>query len=194
MNEQQWDRKLHIQTTGRLDSHADQYNYPYEPTPYTVLERLAESGYIRKENILLDYGCGKGRVGFFLHHRVGCQVIGLEYEPDIYAQAQENLKQYTRKEGVSFFCENAAEFVIKEADCFYFFNPFSVEVLRSAMGRILDSYYEEPRKMRLFFYYPNDEYLLYLMTQYALSYVGEIGCGDLFPDDVRERILIFELL
>lgn len=194
MNEQQWDKKLHIQTGGRLDAHADQYHYPYEPTPYTVLERLAESGYIQKENILIDYGCGKGRVGFFLHHKIGCRAIGLEYEPAIYAQAQENLKNYTRRQEISFFCENAADFVIEDADAFYFFNPFSVEILQSVMGRILDSYYENPRRMWMFFYYPNDEYLLYLMTQYALSFVGEIDCRDLFPNDLRERILIFELL
>ena len=44
MNEEKWDRLLHIRTTGRDDSHSDQYRYPYEPTPYTVLERLANSG------------------------------------------------------------------------------------------------------------------------------------------------------
>ena len=42
--EQIWDNLLHIQTTGRDDTHADEYRYPYEPTPYTVLERLADSG------------------------------------------------------------------------------------------------------------------------------------------------------
>lgn len=62
MNESQWDKLLHIKTTGRDDSRADQYHYPYEPTPYTILERLANSGYITKKNMLIDYGCGKGRV------------------------------------------------------------------------------------------------------------------------------------
>lgn len=51
---------------GRDDSNADRYRYPYEPTPYSVLERLANAGYMRKGNTLLDYGCGKGRVDFFL--------------------------------------------------------------------------------------------------------------------------------
>ena len=42
--ENQWDRLLKIKTMGRDDSNADQYRYPYEPTPYAVLERLANSG------------------------------------------------------------------------------------------------------------------------------------------------------
>lgn len=35
-NETQWDRLLKIKTTGRDDSHSDQYRYPYEPTQYCV--------------------------------------------------------------------------------------------------------------------------------------------------------------
>lgn len=83
-NEEKWDRLLRIRTTGRDDSHADQYRYPYEPTPYSVLERLAQSGRIRKKQVLLDYGCGKGRVDFFLAYQAGCRSIGIEYDDRIY--------------------------------------------------------------------------------------------------------------
>jgi len=38
--ENQWDRLLKIKTMGRDDSNADQYRYPYEPTPYAVLETV----------------------------------------------------------------------------------------------------------------------------------------------------------
>lgn len=47
--ESQWDKMLKIKTTGRDDSHADAFCYPYEPTPYCVLERLANSGLIQKK-------------------------------------------------------------------------------------------------------------------------------------------------
>ena len=88
--EQHWDKLLHIRTSGRDDSHSDQYRYPYEPTPYTVLQRLADSGYIRKHNLLLDYGCGKGRVDFFLSWQTRCQSVGIEYDERIYENAQKN--------------------------------------------------------------------------------------------------------
>ena len=194
MTEEQWDKKLKIHTTGRLDGHADQYHYPYEPTPYVVLKRLAESGYLKKENILVDYGCGKGRVGFFLHYAVGCTSLGLEYNAEIFQQAEENKRTAAKGQGTMFYHADAADFPVTKADSFYFFNPFSVEILKSVMGRILESYYDAPRRMRLFFYYPNDEYLVYLMTMYALHFVEEIDCRDLFPGkDERERILVFEL-
>ena len=44
-NEERWDKVLRIKTTGRDDSQANQYYYPYEPTPYSVLERLANLGF-----------------------------------------------------------------------------------------------------------------------------------------------------
>ena len=195
MTEEQWDKKLKISTAGRLDAHADQYHYPYEPTPYTVLERLAESGYLNKDNILIDYGCGKGRVGFFLHYAAGCKAIGLEYDREIYLQAEANRKSAAKGNGILFYHADAAEFPVEDADSFYFFNPFSVEILRSVMGRIMDSYYADPRQMYLFFYYPNEEYVAYLMTAPELMFVDEIPCEDLFAgENDRERILIFEVI
>ena len=59
--------------------------------------------------------------------------------------------------------------------------------------RLLDSYYENPRRVRLFFYYPSDEYLSYLMTVDEMMFFDEIDCRDLFPgNDSRERVVIFE--
>ena len=197
MTEKEWDKKLKIETYGRLDGHADAYHHPYEPTPYCVLERLAESEYIGKESKVLDYGCGKGRVSFFLNYKLGCQVIGIEYEEKICAQARKNLESYVKGTAcwVEFVCQDAKDFPVREADCFYFFNPFSVEILQSVLGKILESYYEKPRSMQLFFYYPSDEYVEYLMTRDELMFVDEIDCSDLFDgENQRERILIFEVV
>ena len=192
--ERSWDQKLKIDTIGRDDSQEDAYHYPYEPTPYCVLERLAESGNIDGEHTVVDYGCGKGRVGFYLHRQLGCRTVGVEFDELICGQAVQNKQRGGYGEAVSLVCANAESYVVEAADRFYFFNPFSVEILRSVIGRILDSYYEDPREMLLFFYYPNDEYVAHLMTEPELSFVDEIDCGDLFPGkDARERILIFEV-
>lgn len=194
MTERQWDTKLKIQTVGRVDAHEDEYHYPYEPTPYSVLNRLADSGYLTRESVLVDYGCGKGRVGFFLNFSLGCHCVGVEYNEPIYRAALRNLETFARRTGVEFVHASAEYFSVEEADNFYFFNPFSVEILQSVLGRILQSYYANPRHMQLFFYYPNEEYVAYLMTAPELLFVDEIDCRDLFEgDNARERILIFEI-
>lgn len=155
----------------------------------------ADAGYIRKGNILLDYGCGKGRVDFFLSYQTRCKSIGIEYDERIYEKAAENKKDAVSSGRVEIELANAEEFAVPEtADCMYFFNPFSVEILRKVMARILESYYAEPRRIQLFFYYPSDEYISYLMTVEELMFTDEIVCMDLFPgEDPREKIAIFEL-
>ena len=62
------------------------------------------------------------------------------------------------------------------------------------MDRIVESYRENPREILLFFYYPSEEYISYLMTVDELEFYDEIECDDLFPGyDERERVLIFLL-
>lgn len=193
-NETRWDKLLQIRTMGRDDSSADQYRYPYEPTPYSVLERLADSGRIRKGNTLLDYGCGKGRVDFFLSYQTRCRSIGIEYDRRIYEKAMQNKETAVGSARVSFELANAEHFPVPgTVDRFYFFNPFSVEILKKVISRILDSWYDNERSMQLFFYYPSDEYISWLMTVDELLFSDEIDCRDLFPgNDPREKIVIFE--
>ena len=194
MTEQEkiWDKRLQINTIGRDDLHADQYHHPYEPTPYSVLERLANSGLIGKDDVVLDYGCGKGRVGFFLSDQTKARTIGIEYDDRIYGSALEN--QAAAKVKPNFVLTRAEEYKVPtEVTRCYFFNPFSAEILRKVMARILESYYENPRELFLFFYYPADEYISYLMTVDMLEFYDEIECDDLFAGDARERILIFQL-
>ena len=190
----EWERKLNICTIDRDDTKEDANHYPYEPTPYVVLERLVESGYVEHENSVVDYGCGKGRVGFFLNHQLGCKVLGIDFDERMCALAQENRSTYGIDKDVTFACISAEKYEISDADCFYFFNPFSVAVLQSVIGKIRKSYYENPRKMKLFFYYPSDEYVSYLMTVSELCFVDEIDCQDLFEgQNEREKVLIFEM-
>ena len=192
-NENAWDKLLNIKTSGRDDTNADLYRYPYEPTPYCVLERLANSGLIRKGDFVLDYGCGKGRVSFFLSYQTKAKTIGIEYDERIYARAVENQK--TARAKADFVATRAEEFKVpQDVNRCYFFNPFSVEILRSVMARIIESYYTAPREMFLFFYYPSSEYMCYLATVDELVFYDEIECGDLFDgNDLRERIMIFRL-
>jgi hypothetical protein len=99
------------------------------------------------------------------------------------------------KAKASFVLSNAEAYALPpEVNRCYFFNPFSAEILRKVMARILESYYDYPRDLFLFFYYPSDEYIAYLMTLEELDFYDEIPCDDLFSgNDPRERILIFQL-
>lgn len=193
--ENTWDQHLQISTTGRDELGADEYHHPYEPTPYSVLERLIGSGLIGKDDVVLDYGCGKGRVGFFLSYRTKAKTIGIEYDERIYKSALENQKTTISRVKPDFVLTRAEEYEVPaEVNRCYFFNPFSVEILHKVMARICDSWYDSPREVFLFFYYPADDFLSYLMTVDELEFYDEIECDDLFKgNDSRERIMIFQL-
>ncbi|MBQ7099085.1 MAG: SAM-dependent methyltransferase [Oscillospiraceae bacterium] len=193
--EKTWDLSLRIQTCGRDDLGADEYHHPYEPTPYCVLERLVGSGFFGKDDVVLDYGCGKGRVGFFLSYRTKATTIGIEYDDRIYKSALENQKTTISRVKPDFVLTKAEEYEVPmDVNRCYFFNPFSVEILHKVMARIIESWYTHPREVFLFFYYPADEYISYLMTVDELEFYDEIECDDLFEgNDPRERIMIFQL-
>ena len=124
MNERDWDKLLRIHTAGRDDSHADTFRYPYEPTPYRVLERLAGSGCIRKDSTVIDYGCGKGRVGCFLAYQTGCRVIGVDHDARLIEKALENEQNAPRgsgswcsgrsKAGTTKYIQNDAGIVVRD--------------------------------------------------------------------------------
>ena len=194
-NENSWDKLLQIRTAGRDDSNADQYHHPYEPTPYCVLERLAAEGFIGKRDVVLDYGCGKGRVGFFLSYQTKAKTIGIEYDDRIYRIAEDNRKTAVSRARTEFVSVNAEMYAVPpQVNRCYFFNPFSVEILHKVIARILESYYDDPREILLFFYYPADEYISYLMTVDEIEFFDEISCCDLFAgNNQREKIVIFKL-
>ncbi len=194
-NENTWDKLLQIKTTGRDDSNAGQYYYPYEPTPYSVLERLANFGFLRKRDVVLDYGCGKGRIDFFLSYQTKANTIGIEYDERIFQSVLENQKTAVSRGKTEFILAKAEEYEVPlEVNRCYFFNPFSVEILRKVIARIIESYHEKQREILLFFYYPSEQYVSYLMAVDELEFYDEISCSDLFDgNDLRERIVIFSL-
>ena len=197
-SEQWWEKKLNIRTRGKIDHFiADDCN-PYEPTDYRILQTLEESGYITADSHVLDYGCGLGRSVLFLSARTGCRATGIEFDRELYEGAVRNLEQAripaAYKKGIRFVCADARKYKVQDENCFYFFNPFADEVLRVVIGKIRESYYENPRQMYLFFYYPFDGEVSILMTEDGLQFVDEIDCTDFYlMYDRHERILIFEM-
>lgn len=189
------DEKLHIRTTGRNEKYADNHRYPYEPTSYTVLDRLIESGYIEENESVLDYGCGLGRVPIYLQHKLSGRAYGVELVEDFFYAAKNNVKAAKKDDVIKLINIDAGKYQVTEdvTSCF-FFNPFSIEIMQSVMQQILNSFYDNPRQIRLFFYYPQAEYISYLMQVPEISFVDEIDCMDLFQKkDERNRIMVFEI-
>ena len=198
-SEQWWEKKLNIKTSGMIDHFFEMDCNYYEPTDYRVLDALARSGYITSENQVLDYGCGLGRSVLFLSAMTGCRATGIEFDQDLYEKACLNLDRAkipdAYKQGIRFVCADARKYRLQDEDSLYFFNPFTDDILKIVLHRIRESYYENPRQIYLYFYYPFDSEISLLMTADDLLFVDEIDCTGLYENyDKRERILIFEMV
>lgn len=187
-----FDKLLKIKTSGRDDIDADLKKFPYEPTPYSILERLANTGYINKKSVLLDYGCGKGRVSIYMTHQTRCKSIGIDYNERLLNKALDNIKNFKAKNKISFINANASDFILpNNINCCYFFNPFSIEILNDVINRIYNSYVSFNRDILLFFYYPSNKYIEYLNNKAFIKKIDEIDCSDIFFNDEKEKILIY---
>ncbi len=189
------DHYLKIRTSGKDDSNSDFINFPYEPTPYKVLERLANSGYINKKDKLIDYGCGKGRVDFYLSYFTKAQMIGVELDERRYQAAVENQKTSICPFRVLLVHQSASQYELEDdVTGAYFFNPFSVKIFTSVYVNIIKSLTRKKRRFKLFFYYPSDAYRAFLESSSVITHLEDIDCKDIInPEDEKECVAIYEI-
>ncbi len=189
MNEIEIEKMLKIKTSGRDDSNSDLTNYPYEATSYLILKELANSGYITKDDVVVDYGSGKGRVDFYLAYYTKATMIGIEYDLRLYNRSLDNLNS-SKNHRVSFINSCASKYKPIEITKAYFFNPFSIFILK----QVLNNLKELNKEITLFFYYPSEEYIDVLNNDKDIVHIENIECFNLFKkDDKREYIAIYKI-
>lgn len=189
------DKFLKIKTNGRDDTQANFVNFPYEPTPYCILQALANSGYITKRDKIIDYGCGKGRVDFFLAYSTKAKMIGVEYDERLYNRALDNHFRAISSNRVEIVHCNAKDYLIDDdVTAAYFFNPFSIEILSYVINNIREAKKRTNKEYKLFFYYISKEYLEFIKENNDIILLENIDCMDLFNNkDKREYIAIYKL-
>src|SRR5690606_16206436 len=160
----EYDRRLGIRTTGVREWDGHRRYHRYEPTPYQALELLFESYRFRKGDRVVDFGSGRGRVTFSIHHRFHVPVVGIEAHEKTYKEAVANKIAYRRRARrigapVKLKFGLAEQYRVRPADNrFYFFNPFSDRVFKKVMDNVMNSVAEAPRTVDVILFYPMPEY------------------------------------
>ena len=78
VTEKDYEHLLNIETQGTDKYHTSHLYHRYEPTPYEVLNFLFENYTLNQNDHVVDYGCGKGRLNFYIHHFFQIPVTGIE--------------------------------------------------------------------------------------------------------------------
>lgn len=179
-----YDKLLHIKTEEiQLGFNKSYHYHRYEPTPYEHLEQLFQEFPLHETDHIVDFGCGKGRLNFFIHYLFQSAVTGIEMNEEFYQDALVNLEQYTKrrkrqKEKIHFYLGTAEAYSIKkEENYFYFFNPFSIQIFQKIVRNIMYSLEEENREVKLILYFPSDEYRFFMDNHPSFSKVGEVQVG-----------------
>ncbi|ENQ3106737.1 Methyltransferase domain-containing protein [Bacillus sp. 491mf] len=200
MNEQYYDAVLNIKTVGEQKEFYKSLHYHrYEPTPYRALETLFTQYDLKSSDRVVDFGCGKGRLNFYIHHFYHASVVGVEMNETFYQEALENRDRYVKKEKKSkdkihFQCCLAQEYEIDPLDNkFYFFNPFSVQVFMNVINNILFSVEQVEREVELILYYPSEDYIYFLDNQTSFELKEEVRLPGLYERNSNERFLVYRL-
>lgn len=194
MTEQRYERLLQIETAKPQQGFPASVEYHrYEPTPYEALDLLRDAYPLAATDTVVDFGSGKGRLPFYLAYTFRVRAIGVEMDGGFHEAALDNWINYSKKHhtrgSVQLIHDYAERFIIPpEANRFYFFNPFSVNVFRDVVSNIIASVERSPRPVDLIFYYPADEYLHFLNDETPFQYVQGVR---LPLKNLHERFLIY---
>ena len=200
MDEIHYERLFNIKYTGEQQGFYESHHYNrYEATSYLALESLFKQYNINSSDHIVDFGCGKGRLAFYINYYYNSYVTGIEMNNNYYDICENNKKSYFKsfsksKEKIKFLNIFAEDYKVLPSDNkFYFFNPFSLQLFIKVLNNILISVEEFPREIDLIFYYPSEEYIDYLENYTALTLKQEIPIHNLYLIDKRQKFSIYTL-
>jgi CelD/BcsL family acetyltransferase involved in cellulose biosynthesis len=117
-------------------------------TDYLALCRMFDGEKIQPDDVLVDVGCGKGRVvNFWLSRYPHNRMIGLELDPQIAAQTEKRLSKF---KNVTIVAGDCLKRLPPAGTIFYLYNPFDEAVMREFKKRLLAL--PQPDRIRIFYY------------------------------------------
>ena len=177
------DKKLGIETFEPCYEKDTQSFYKdglaYFPSSYSILEKVVKRVELSKDDVVVDMGCGKGRVVFFMAMEEVKRVIGVEIRRDTVEAAKVNFSNFKyKKSPLEIINADVINFNPKEGTVFFFFNPFGYRTFDKVIENIKNSLITNPRKIKILYY--NATYSFLLDSQDWLSSKGEIGDTKVF--------------
>jgi SAM-dependent methyltransferase len=109
--------------------------------------------------VLVDLGCGKGRVLIVASMLGFREVRGIEFAPELCGFARSNCAAYKRATGIDtefrIIESDVVDYAIKpDENVFFMFNPFDDVVLDRVLGNLMTSLHHAPRKVLVIYHHP----------------------------------------
>ena len=108
---------------------------------------------IQRGDVLVDVGCGRGRViAYWLSRGVGNRIIGVEINPAI---AHDTARRFRAYPNVSVLAGDVVEVLPEDGTLFFLFHPFDLRVMRRFRDRLAARVRELPA-LRVVYYNPSE--------------------------------------
>ncbi len=151
-------RTVYLATLGLQNNDAVEYT----PTPWNAWRRVARSLQLGPTDVLVDYGCGMGRVLVAACRQPLARVVGVEFASALAAQARRNLAE-ARARGrlrchqVEIVEGDAAAYVLPDdVSCVHLYNPFRGATLQRVLQQLRDSLERRPRALAIAYGNPGE--------------------------------------
>jgi SAM-dependent methyltransferase len=109
--------------------------YPTESTYYSVLAHIFRTVPLLASDVLVDVGCGKGRVLLWAaRHGYHNRMVGIEVNERIAAGTRKRLSKFPN---IEIRTLDIRQYLPKEGTYFYLYNPFEREVLVAFKKRLM---------------------------------------------------------
>lgn len=86
-----------------------QYDVPYVPTPYEVVNEMLRIAGVGKNDVLYDLGCGDGRIVITAASEIGCRGIGIDIDPQRIEESNNNADKAGVTDKVKFMQQDLFE-------------------------------------------------------------------------------------
>lgn len=123
---------------------------------YKSLSIIFSKIMIRTDDVIVDIGCGKGRVfNWFLNQDIKNKLIGIEVDTDIAKATRKRLRRYER---INIIIGNIEDDILPmDGTIFYLFNPFSEKIVKifsdNLEKKIKQGYYNNKMGRPIIIYY-----------------------------------------
>jgi SAM-dependent methyltransferase len=167
----------------------------YEPSEWRSVRRAFRGLNAGRDDVLVDFGSGKGRVLLMAAEFPFRRVIGVEISQELNDLAREHIesnRSRRRCEEVELVTANALDYEVPDdVTVAYFFNPFIGDTFMAVVRKLIDSVNRVPRELRLLYNYPIEHNRL-LATGRAL--VLDVQASELGASRLGAEVIITYLL
>jgi hypothetical protein len=185
------DRGLDTAGTHYDPAHVHRDRVRYEPSGWAYLRRGLRNRAVRRTDVFIDFGSGKGRVLLQAARHPFARVIGVEVSAELNEAARANLDHRRRRlacHDIELVTADAAEYAVPDDATFgYLYYPFNGDTFRRVMGNIVESLDRSPRRFTLIYACPQLEELVLATGRFKLERTSRVGKRDY----VGQRVAVY---